>query len=169
MCGCICTMCWQEHAVQLLYAPPGSDLVIAGTSKRQLLTWQYNPHAAHRRVRLCVYRTQLVADPFEARTVKQQPHCLRLSRHTVTHVNTPCKCYCHVLYMLPLEGCFVVTRTGLRVCWWSGLRKTTRTTSPSSPTLPTGVCAAGSWTRSRTATCSGLWCVNLRLIRECAR
>lgn len=38
----------QEHAVQLLYAPPGSDLVIAGTTKRQLLVWQFNPHAAHR-------------------------------------------------------------------------------------------------------------------------
>lgn len=38
----------QEPAVQLLYAPPGSDLVIAGTTKRQLLVWQYNPHAARR-------------------------------------------------------------------------------------------------------------------------
>jgi hypothetical protein len=38
----------QEHAVQLLYAPPNSDLVLAGTTKRQLLAWQFNPHAAHR-------------------------------------------------------------------------------------------------------------------------
>jgi hypothetical protein len=38
----------QEHAVELLYAPPGSDLVLAGTAQRQLVVWQYNPHAAHR-------------------------------------------------------------------------------------------------------------------------
>jgi hypothetical protein len=40
--------CLQEHAVELLYAPPGSDLVLAGTAQRQLVVWQYNPHAAHR-------------------------------------------------------------------------------------------------------------------------
>lgn len=34
--------------MQLLYAPPGSDFVLAGTTKRQLLAWQFNPHAAHR-------------------------------------------------------------------------------------------------------------------------
>lgn len=39
--------------MQLLYAPPGSDLVIAGTTKRQLLVWQYNPHAAHRYATYC--------------------------------------------------------------------------------------------------------------------
>eukprot|EP00775_Hariotina_reticulata_P004041 gene4041-4288_t len=37
-----------DHAVDLLYAPPGSDLVLAGTTKRQLVVWQYNPHGAHR-------------------------------------------------------------------------------------------------------------------------
>jgi hypothetical protein len=41
-------MCLQEHAVELLYAAPGSDLVLAGTAQRQLVVWQYNPHAAHR-------------------------------------------------------------------------------------------------------------------------
>jgi hypothetical protein len=34
--------------VELLNAPPGSDLVLAGTAQRQLVVWQYNPHAAHR-------------------------------------------------------------------------------------------------------------------------
>lgn len=38
----------QDHAVQLLFVPPGSDLVMAGTLKRQLVVWQHNPHAAHR-------------------------------------------------------------------------------------------------------------------------
>lgn len=44
----VCAVLSQEHTVELLYAPPGSDLVLAGTVQRQLVVWQYNPHAAHR-------------------------------------------------------------------------------------------------------------------------
>ncbi|KAF6254405.1 WD40-repeat-containing domain protein [Scenedesmus sp. NREL 46B-D3] len=37
-----------QASLELLYAPPGSDLVLAGTAQQQLVVWQYNPHAAHR-------------------------------------------------------------------------------------------------------------------------
>jgi hypothetical protein len=34
--------------VELLYAPPGTDLVLAATRDRSLVAWQHNPTAAHR-------------------------------------------------------------------------------------------------------------------------
>ncbi|KAI8472624.1 MAG: WD40-repeat-containing domain protein [Monoraphidium minutum] len=34
--------------VDMLYAPPGSDLVLAATRGRALIAWQHNPTAAHR-------------------------------------------------------------------------------------------------------------------------
>lgn len=34
--------------VELLYAPPNTDLVLGATRDRSLVAWQYNARAAHR-------------------------------------------------------------------------------------------------------------------------
>jgi hypothetical protein len=95
----------QEHTV--LCAPPGSDLVIAGTSKRQLMVWQFNPHAAHRWV---CHVSSRVPMGQELRS------CLPLR--------------CAAARRRPYAGCLRGTRTGWRACWCAP-RPTARTTRPS--------------------------------------